>query len=97
MIFVPAERLGDAAALDDREHRLLDGGEPLAALRAGPTTADQLTVVGLAGIDHAGVGVPAVRAPHGCLLAIMSTPQGMPNRPPLGVALWITCAEPVGG
>ena len=39
---VPAERLGHAAALDHREDGLLDGGEPPAALRAGPPAADHL-------------------------------------------------------
>src|SRR6266545_1074119 len=61
---VAAERLGDPAALDDRENRLLDRGEPLATPRACPAAADQLAVVGLPGVDHPRVGVAAVRAPH---------------------------------
>ncbi|GLY04746.1 hypothetical protein Acsp01_51250 [Actinoplanes sp. NBRC 101535] len=43
----PAEGFGDATALDDRENRLLDGREPLAALGARSAATDQLTVVGL--------------------------------------------------
>jgi hypothetical protein len=49
----PAEGLGDAVALDDRQHGLFDRGEALAALRARPATTDQLTVVGLTRVDHA--------------------------------------------
>jgi len=61
---LPAERLGDTAALDHREDRLLDGGEPPTALRAGPAATDQLTVVGLARVDHPGIRMATVRAAH---------------------------------
>src|SRR2546425_734797 len=44
---VAAERLGHPAALQHREHRLLDGGEPAAALGAGPAAAGGLAVVDL--------------------------------------------------
>src|SRR3954452_20330314 len=59
-----AERLGDAGPLDDAQAGGLDRGEPAAALRAGPAPADGGAVVGLAGVDHPRVGVPAERAVH---------------------------------
>src|SRR6476659_1175852 len=62
-----AERLGDAAAFDHGQRRLLHGGEALAALLAGPAAPDHLALVDLARIDDAGIGVTAVRAPHGLL------------------------------
>src|SRR5205823_785336 len=70
----PAERLGHPAALDHREDGLFDRREPLATLRAGPAAPDQLAVVGLPGVDHPRVGVPAVRTPHRPHL-----PTGYPN------------------
>src|SRR5690349_2103301 len=60
----PAEGLGDAAALDHGENRLLHRGEPLAALGARATTPDQRPVLGLTRVDHARVGVATVRAAH---------------------------------
>jgi len=62
---LPGERLGDAAALDHRQRRLLHGGEPPAAVLAGPAASDHLAVVDLARIDDAGVRMAAVRAAHG--------------------------------
>src|SRR5690606_6454389 len=59
-----AERLGHPAALDDREDRLLDRGEPPPALRAGPPPADQLAVLGLPRVDHPRIRVAAVRTAH---------------------------------
>src|SRR3954447_17402545 len=44
----PAERFGDATALDDGEGRFLDGGEAAAALRTGAPSPDDLTLVDLA-------------------------------------------------
>src|SRR2546421_607527 len=75
-----AERFGDPAALNHREDGLLHGREPLAALRAGPPPADELTVVGLPGVDDPGVGVPAVRASHRHHL-LTGTPTGADGYP----------------
>src|SRR4051794_37668751 len=59
-----AERLGDAAALDDREDGFLDHGEPTPAGGAGAATAGGLPVVDLSGVDHAAVRVPTERTSH---------------------------------
>ena len=61
---LPAERLGDSAALDDRQHRGFDRAEPATALGAGPAPTNCLPVVHLARIDHARIRVSAVRAMH---------------------------------
>jgi CheY-like chemotaxis protein len=79
----PAEGLGDAVALHDRQHGLLDRGEALAAFRTRPATTDQLTVVGLTRVDHARVGMPAVRTPHRnspCRRALSTGPRRGANR-----------------
>src|SRR5690606_16378476 len=77
-----AERLGDTAALDDCEHGLLHGGEPPAALRAMPPSADQCPVLGLPGVDHPGIRVTTVRAPHlSHLLTRADAPAGTPPLP----------------
>src|SRR5690606_16723922 len=61
---VATEGLGGPAALDHGENGLLDGGEPLLALLADATAADDLAVLGLAGVDHSTVGMTTVRASH---------------------------------
>src|SRR3954447_13845909 len=61
----PVERLADPAALDDGEHRLLDGGEPTPAAGAGTAPPGGRPLVGLPRVDDPAVGVVAERAPHG--------------------------------
>ena len=70
-----AERLGDAAALDDREHGGLHGGEPATTLRARPATPNRLTLVGFSGVDDPGIGVAAERTVHDCSFAAPTIPR----------------------
>ena len=61
---VAGERLGRAGPLHHHELHLLDGAEPLAALRAGAPPADRAAVVGDPAVEDPGVGVAAVRTVH---------------------------------
>src|SRR3954447_65844 len=61
----PVERLAHPAALDDGEHRLLDGGEPATAAGARTAPPGGRALVGLPRVDDPAVGVVAERAPHG--------------------------------
>ncbi|GIH08599.1 hypothetical protein Rhe02_66660 [Rhizocola hellebori] len=58
------EGLGDTAALDDREHRFLNRGEPFSALGAVPPAPDQRAIIGFARVDDPGIRMAAVWAPH---------------------------------
>src|SRR3954462_4245786 len=60
----PVERLAHPAALDDGEHRLLDGGEPAPALGARPTAARRRPLIGLPRVDDSAVGVVTERTAH---------------------------------
>ena len=95
------ERLADPAALDDGEHRLLDGGEPAAALRAGPTAAGGRPLVGLPRVDDPAVGVVAERAAHRRFTSSRPGRRcpdavGRPGRPvdPPGDIRWMSRGEP---
>src|SRR5580692_10200800 len=59
---VPVERLGDAAALADREDHALLRGEPATAGRARPAAADGGAVLGRSAVYDAAVGMAAIRA-----------------------------------
>jgi len=94
---VPAERLGDAAALDHREGRLLNGGEPSAARLARAPPPDRLPLVHLARVDHARIGEPTVRTPHRVLTSSAPRASGCAaaDGPPavdrIGENLWTAC------
>ena len=70
--------------------RLLDGGEPPAALRAGPAAAGGRAVVGLPRVDDPAVGVVAERAAHRGSPPPRSGPPGCPVacRPAVRTVLW---------
>src|SRR5438067_1064138 len=61
---VAGERLGDPAPLADHEDHGFLGGEPPAALRARPATADRRAVIRGPAVDDPAVVVPAERAAH---------------------------------
>src|SRR4051794_11995522 len=69
------ERLRRAGALEHGQLHELDCGEPLLAALASPPPADRGAVLGDAGVEDLGVGVPAVRAVHlGPPLPLCATP-----------------------
>src|SRR3569833_2328995 len=81
----PVERLADPAALDDGEHRLLDGGEPPTAARARAAPPGGRALVGFPRVDDPAVGVVAERAPHGDPPPSRAVTRGCCPPPPCGL------------